>query len=215
MYAQLVAKNKHECILCKQVESTRPSGSPFVELFGIALSPQSNVSDRFVLLFPFRRIVDCKFCVMTHRTIFSTSSSGNEQECEEKDLLDRDRAIATGKRDEGVHGTIQTLRSEISRRLCDGSSWSASLPDAIGPPGCARPQSQVDQRRSMRESMQQPILLTQSDAAKCLAVSSNTVYNLRRTGQLPCVRLGRAVRYALSDLLAWIETRKTICLPVG
>jgi excisionase family DNA binding protein len=51
-----------------------------------------------------------------------------------------------------------------------------------------------------------PLLLTPREAAKALAVCEKTLYTLTAPrGPLPCVRLGRAVRYsvvALRDFIA-------------
>jgi len=48
-------------------------------------------------------------------------------------------------------------------------------------------------------------LLSIDDVAKMLAVCPNTVRNLTDRGDLPSpIRLGRAVRYRLADVEAWI-----------
>ncbi len=52
-------------------------------------------------------------------------------------------------------------------------------------------------------------LLTASDAAKALAISTNKLAELTKAGEIPCVRLGRAVRYDRKDLTALIERSKT------
>ncbi len=55
----------------------------------------------------------------------------------------------------------------------------------------------------------QPRLLTASDAAKYLAVSERTLWNLTHTQKIPSVRIGsRAIRYDLHDLDAFIATVK-------
>jgi excisionase family DNA binding protein len=44
------------------------------------------------------------------------------------------------------------------------------------------------------------LLLTPREAATALAISSRTLWTLTKNGTVPCVRLGRAVRYAPADL---------------
>jgi len=60
----------------------------------------------------------------------------------------------------------------------------------------------------LNESSTSPRLLSTSDAAKYLAVSERTIWNLTHTRKLPAVRLGRAVRYDLSDLDVFISKAK-------
>jgi excisionase family DNA binding protein len=51
-------------------------------------------------------------------------------------------------------------------------------------------------------------LLTPPEAAKALAVSERTLWSLTQRKEIPCVRIGRAVRYDPADLRAWIAARK-------
>lgn len=53
-------------------------------------------------------------------------------------------------------------------------------------------------------------LLTVNEAAIYLGVAVQTLHNWRSTGRyrLPCLRVGRLVRYRRSDLDAWLESRK-------
>lgn len=55
-----------------------------------------------------------------------------------------------------------------------------------------------------------PQLLTAVQAAKCLAVSAKTLWSLTARGELPCVRMGRSVRYDVLDLDRFIESRKSV-----
>ena len=52
-----------------------------------------------------------------------------------------------------------------------------------------------------------PRLLTLHEVAAILAVSPRTVRRLLGRG-LPCVRLGRVVRFRAADLLRFVEARK-------
>lgn len=47
-------------------------------------------------------------------------------------------------------------------------------------------------------------LLTPRDVADLLALPPSTVYELARTGRLPCLRIGRAVRFDQHALEAYI-----------
>ncbi|MBI1304747.1 MAG: helix-turn-helix domain-containing protein [Phycisphaera sp.] len=52
-------------------------------------------------------------------------------------------------------------------------------------------------------------LLTAKQAAERLTISARTVFELTRTGQLPVIRIGCNVRYALSDIEAFIASRRS------
>jgi excisionase family DNA binding protein len=53
-----------------------------------------------------------------------------------------------------------------------------------------------------------PLLLTIRQAAQLLAIGERTMWELTRRGAIPCVRIGRSVRYSPLDLRAWIEAQK-------
>jgi excisionase family DNA binding protein len=57
-------------------------------------------------------------------------------------------------------------------------------------------------------SLDEP-LLTPAEAAKLLAVRRSWIYDAARTGQLPCVRVGRHVRFLRSDLGRWVASQRT------
>lgn len=51
----------------------------------------------------------------------------------------------------------------------------------------------------------EPILLTAREAAQALAVCEKTLWTLTQPrGDIPAVRIGKAVRYRMEDLQAWI-----------
>jgi excisionase family DNA binding protein len=52
-------------------------------------------------------------------------------------------------------------------------------------------------------------LLTARDAAKVLGCCEKTLWTLTQSGEIPCVRIGRAVRYDPADLYRWIESAKS------
>jgi excisionase family DNA binding protein len=47
-------------------------------------------------------------------------------------------------------------------------------------------------------------LLTAADAARLLAMKESTVYALARQGRIPCIRIGRAVRFTRPMLERWL-----------
>lgn len=56
----------------------------------------------------------------------------------------------------------------------------------------------------------QPLLVDSRTAARLLSVSPRTVFSMTAAGELPCVRLGRLVRYALADLERVIDSRRQL-----
>ncbi|MAT68933.1 MAG: hypothetical protein CMJ58_05360 [Planctomycetaceae bacterium] len=55
-----------------------------------------------------------------------------------------------------------------------------------------------------------PLLLTPRDAAQRLAISPRKLWALTASGDVPCVRIGRSVRYDAADLAAWIDAQKRL-----
>jgi excisionase family DNA binding protein len=53
-----------------------------------------------------------------------------------------------------------------------------------------------------------PTLLTAAEVAAVLQVKEGTVREHTRRGLIPCVRIGRLVRYDAADLEAYIESAK-------
>lgn len=51
-------------------------------------------------------------------------------------------------------------------------------------------------------------LWTSRQAAQALGISERTLWGLMRSGAIPCVPIGRSVRYDPADLRAWIAARK-------
>jgi excisionase family DNA binding protein len=52
------------------------------------------------------------------------------------------------------------------------------------------------------------LLITRAEAATLLSISQRLLWTLTNTGVIPCVRLGRAVRYSLNDLHDWIAQNR-------
>lgn len=52
------------------------------------------------------------------------------------------------------------------------------------------------------------LLLTTNEAAEALAISPRKLWGMTASGEIPCVRIGRCVRYPLDDLQQWIDDQK-------
>jgi len=52
------------------------------------------------------------------------------------------------------------------------------------------------------------LLLTPQQAADSLAISTRKLWTLTNCGEIPCVRIGRLVRYDPTDLRQWIDEQK-------
>jgi excisionase family DNA binding protein len=59
------------------------------------------------------------------------------------------------------------------------------------------------------------LLIISREAAKALAISERTLWQLTKDGVIPCVRIGRSVRYSPADLQAWIDRQKAPALSVA
>lgn len=56
------------------------------------------------------------------------------------------------------------------------------------------------------------LLLTASEAAKVLSISQRTLFALTKSGQVVAVRIGRAVRYLMSDLEKYVASQRHLAL---
>ncbi|WP_145078891.1 helix-turn-helix domain-containing protein [Aureliella helgolandensis] len=54
-----------------------------------------------------------------------------------------------------------------------------------------------------------PRLVTARQAAEMLGLSERTLFKLRHQGQLPFVRVGRSIRFAVASLDSWVRQRET------
>ncbi len=53
-----------------------------------------------------------------------------------------------------------------------------------------------------------PLLLRPAEAARLLTISKRLLWTLTNRGEVPCVRIGRAVRYDPRDLEDWLQNCK-------
>ncbi len=52
------------------------------------------------------------------------------------------------------------------------------------------------------------LLWTAKQAAEALSISQRKLWELTNCREIPCVRIGKCVRYSPDDLRAWIDSRK-------
>jgi excisionase family DNA binding protein len=69
-------------------------------------------------------------------------------------------------------------------------------PDTIGGPAVAGPPRRLDGP-----------LLRPEQAAELLSVKTSWVYDAVRTGRLPCLRVGRHIRFTRAMLEEWLEVQ--------
>jgi predicted DNA-binding transcriptional regulator AlpA len=53
------------------------------------------------------------------------------------------------------------------------------------------------------------LLITARDAAFALSMSPRKLWAMTNAGQIPCVRLGRCIRYSPAELQSWIEGQQS------
>jgi excisionase family DNA binding protein len=53
-----------------------------------------------------------------------------------------------------------------------------------------------------------PHLLTLEEVANSLRLHPRTVRRMVDCGRIPCMRIGRAIRFAQGDVFAWLQARK-------
>jgi len=56
--------------------------------------------------------------------------------------------------------------------------------------------------------MNHQLLLTAREAAEALAISPRKLWSMTNAGEIPCVRIGRSVRYDVADLREFIDAQK-------
>jgi excisionase family DNA binding protein len=61
------------------------------------------------------------------------------------------------------------------------------------------------QRMTSSTPGQAPLLLNEREAARSLGISPRKLWALRASGEIPFLRIGRAVRYSVEALGRWIE----------
>jgi len=61
---------------------------------------------------------------------------------------------------------------------------------------------------SPNEAAPQRLLLRISEVAETLGIGRTKIYEMIATGELPTIRVGRAVRISVSTLQKWVEERE-------
>ncbi len=54
-------------------------------------------------------------------------------------------------------------------------------------------------------------LLTETQAAKFLAISPRKLWTLRQAGEIGHIVSGKSIRYEMTDLRTWIDSHKRNC----
>ncbi len=57
------------------------------------------------------------------------------------------------------------------------------------------------------ETATAPLLVDEPTAAEMLSISPRKLWGLADAGDIPCLKIGRLKRYAVQDLLAWIDAQ--------
>jgi excisionase family DNA binding protein len=52
-----------------------------------------------------------------------------------------------------------------------------------------------------------PILVDSREAARRLSISPRTLWSLTKSGEIPSLKIGKSVRYRVSDLETWTEQK--------
>lgn len=50
-----------------------------------------------------------------------------------------------------------------------------------------------------------PLLLSPRQASRALAISERTLFTLTKSGEVPCIRIGKLVRYSVDGLRKYID----------
>ena len=58
---------------------------------------------------------------------------------------------------------------------------------------------------------QDKLLWTSREASRAMSISERTLWGLTKNGTIPCVKIGRSVRYDPDDIRAWIAIQKMVC----
>ena len=61
------------------------------------------------------------------------------------------------------------------------------------------------------ETAGERLLLTEPEAARLLSLSPRTLWGLAERGEVPSIKIGRAKRYRLSDLQAYVASLGSDC----
>jgi excisionase family DNA binding protein len=54
----------------------------------------------------------------------------------------------------------------------------------------------------------EPLLIDAKQAARLLAISTRKLWTLTNCGEMPCIKIGRAVRYNVKTLERWVNRRE-------
>jgi excisionase family DNA binding protein len=66
------------------------------------------------------------------------------------------------------------------------------------------PQSKMHRRNGMQDKSNEKLFYTERELAEKLQVTVRTIYNMRRDGQIPHMKLRGTVRYPVDQIKQWI-----------
>ena len=69
----------------------------------------------------------------------------------------------------------------------------------------ALPKKEESQPADAVSNATDSLLLTEREAASLLRISPRKLWEIRMQGQIPFVRIGRAIRYSRDELASWIQ----------
>ena len=67
----------------------------------------------------------------------------------------------------------------------------------------------MDRQELSEKEVPKRLLLKSEEAASTLAISPRKLWELTDSGEIPCIRIGRAVRYSFDHLREWIKSQQT------
>jgi excisionase family DNA binding protein len=100
---------------------------------------------------------------------------------------------------------VHRRQTDVSRSLTVIASPAAMSPDDTGPETTSDDGHTAMSRPRLPRASR---LLEAEDIAAYLGMRTDWVYREVRAGRLPHIRLGRAVRFRLESIDAWLESRE-------
>ncbi len=58
-------------------------------------------------------------------------------------------------------------------------------------------------------------VMTVTEVAEYLRVNPQTVYRKAKAGEMPALRIGRAIRFRRAELDEWMKSNQTAAVPLG
>ena len=99
--------------------------------------------------------------------------------------------------------------SAIRRKIEEQERSQKSVPDSrqFPQPNLQPIQAQIQELRVAKNTQPTKLLLSIRELAKVLGVCERTIFTLTQENQLPHLRIGRCVKYPVSEIEKWIEAQ--------